>query len=199
MNWRSRIVGHGRLQVSEIISNPLNYRTHGDKQMAVVRASLAELGIVSSVIVNQGTGRLVDGHARLEEAMRLQESLGEPVFLDVEFVDLTDQEELQALLLLDASGAMAMHDRDALLVLVDGLSWESESLSELQREHEVSYAFNDEWHGRKDVDTDALEPWDNSKIKKLVKVAVPIERFEEVADAVDEWVRSLAVGYKVMR
>ena len=125
--WKSRIVGHDRIAASQILANPLNHRRHPQRQHDIVTASLDELGIVKSVIVNRTTGRLVDGHERVELALgRSPDAL-----VDVEYVELSEDEERKALLILDASSELATTDRDALLNLLDDLHTDSAPLLDL--------------------------------------------------------------------
>jgi hypothetical protein len=87
------------------------------KQRAVVSASIKELGFLKSVLVNTNTGYIVDGHARVWEALDEKQRLeragldSSSVLVDVEYVELTEEEELKALLLLDASSELADVDR----------------------------------------------------------------------------------------
>ncbi len=67
--WRNRIVGTGEVAPDELLANPRNWRTHPALQRAALRGSLTEVGWVQQVLVNQRTGHLVDGHARVEEAL----------------------------------------------------------------------------------------------------------------------------------
>jgi hypothetical protein len=197
--WTSKIVGHGKIKCTDVQMHPLNYRTHGEKQQEIVRDSMTELGIVQSIIINRTTGRLIDGHARVGEARKRQNATGQDVFLDAEYVDLTEKEELQALLLLDGTGALARQDRELIGFLVDGMTWEAESLQSFQQELLVQYAHDGEWGGKKDADLESIEDWSNANIKRLVKVAIPVERWSEVAEAVNGWLESAGYEYRVIK
>ena len=197
--WISKIVDHGKIKCTDVQLHPLNYRTHSDKQQEVVRDSMTELGIVQSIIINRTTGRLIDGHARVGEAIKRQLATGEDVYLDAEYVELTEKEELQALLLLDGTGALARNDRELIGMLVDGMTWEAESLKGLQKELTVQYANDGEWGGKKDADIDSIHDWSNDDIKRLVKVAIPVERWSEVVVAVNDWLASAGYDYRVIQ
>ena len=71
--WKTRIVGHDRVDPSQLTANPNNHRLHPVKQQKVIRGSLEELGIIKSVIVNKRTGLLVDGHERLEVVIKAKD------------------------------------------------------------------------------------------------------------------------------
>ena len=103
--WRNRIVGSGEAAPDQLVANPGNWRTHPGPQRDALRGSLAEVGWVAQVMVNRRTGYVVDGHARVEEAL----SRGEPS-VPVLYVDLSPEEEALVLATLDPIGAMA--DRD---------------------------------------------------------------------------------------
>jgi hypothetical protein len=106
--WRNRIVGTGEEAPDQLVANPLNWRTHPGPQRDALRGSLAEVGWVQQVLVNQRTGHVVDGHARVEEALSRQEAT-----VPVLYVDLSPEEEALVLATLDPIGAMATQGREA--------------------------------------------------------------------------------------
>lgn len=111
--WRNRIVGSGEEAPTQLVANPANWRTHPGPQRAALRGSLSEVGWVQQVMVNRATGNVVDGHARVEEAL----SRHEPT-VPVLYVDLSEDEERLVLATLDPLAAMAAQDDarlDALL------------------------------------------------------------------------------------
>jgi DNA modification methylase len=121
--WRNRITGSGTEDPAQLLANPDNWRSHPAAQRAALRGSLDTVGWVQQVMVNTVTGHVVDGHARIEEAI----SQGEPS-VPVLYVELTAEEEALVLATLDPIGAMAERDTaklDALLADVrvddDGL------------------------------------------------------------------------------
>jgi DNA modification methylase len=103
--WRNRIVGSGEEAPDQLVANPLNWRTHPGPQRDALRGSLSEIGWVQQVMVNRRTGFVVDGHARVEEAI----SAGAKT-VPVLYVDLSDEEERLILATLDPIGAMAQAD-----------------------------------------------------------------------------------------
>lgn len=103
---RNRIIGHGAELVDQMLANPLNFRLHPDNQQQALAGAIDDIGFIRSVTVNQRTGRVVDGHLRVTIAARSGvESL------PVEYVDLTEAEEAQALLSIDPIAAMAASDK----------------------------------------------------------------------------------------
>lgn len=112
--WKNRIVGSGEMPAAKFAANPLNARTHPKLQQAALVGSLTELGWIQNVIVNKTTGNVVDGHARIVEALKLGGDTPVP-YVEVE---LSEAEERLALATLDPISAMAGYDKaqlDALL------------------------------------------------------------------------------------
>jgi hypothetical protein len=122
--WRSKIVGHDRIDPASIVANPLNFRTHPQAQRDALAASIEEVGFVRSVTVNKRTGNLVDGHERVWQALKSEQPL-----IDVEYVDLSEEEERKMLAVLDAIGEMAEIDNDTFLALMDGVETSDAALA----------------------------------------------------------------------
>ena len=122
--WVSRIVGHDKVAASKLMANPFNHRLHPKNQRDVVSASIRELGFIKSVIVNRLTGHIVDGHERVRQA--LDEGPDTPV--DVEYIELSEEQERKALFVLDASSELADVDGDALASLFADMKLEDAAL-----------------------------------------------------------------------
>jgi hypothetical protein len=112
--WKNRIVGHGSKPASQFQAHPHNWRKHPQNQRKAVRGSLDSLGWIATVIENITTGRLIDGHERVWNA--LQNGDADVPFIQVE---LTEAEEAQALLSLDAISALAETDREQVNALLE--------------------------------------------------------------------------------
>lgn len=110
--WRNRIVGHGLEDADQLLANPANWRVHPKAQQDALAAVLTEVGWVQDVIVNQRTGFVVDGHARVALAI----SRGEKV--PVVYVDLDEAEEKLILATLDPLSTMAGTDKELLAGLM---------------------------------------------------------------------------------
>lgn len=111
--WRNRILGSGEEAPDQLAANPRNWRTHPAAQRKAVRGSLDTVGWVQQVIINRRTGNVVDGHARIEEAL----SRNEPS-VPVLYVDLSPEEEALVLATLDPIAAMAQADDERLRALL---------------------------------------------------------------------------------
>jgi ParB-like chromosome segregation protein Spo0J len=115
--WQNRILNYGTQKASLFKAHPSNYRRHPARQSKALKGSLDTLGWVQTIIVNKATGYIVDGHERVEAALRNGDA--EVPFITV---DLSPEEEAQALLSLDAIAALAQTDAgkvDELLRMVE--------------------------------------------------------------------------------
>lgn len=121
--FRNRIVGHGEVDPTQLVANPLNFRRHGAKQKAALRGSLNELGWIEEVLVNRVTGNMLDGHARVEEAIASHQPT-----VPVTYVELTEEEERAALASLDPIAAMATQDDTVLTDLLEQVDAKDQEL-----------------------------------------------------------------------
>jgi len=109
-NWQNRIKRLEYLPANQLLANPLNARRHPAKQRDALRGSLDSLGWYDAVIYNERTGYLVDGHARVEEQLTKDDSATIPVLV----VDLSEEEEAQALASHDWIAHLAEYDKQVL-------------------------------------------------------------------------------------
>lgn len=114
INLKSRIVGHGEEAPDNLTANPLNFRRHPKEQLNALKGSMKELGWIKTVIVNKRSGYVLDGHARVEEAIRQ----GLPS-IPVTYVDLDENEEKLALAVLDPITELAYRDDETLKLLLE--------------------------------------------------------------------------------
>jgi DNA modification methylase len=114
INLKSRIVGHGDEAPDNLTANPLNFRRHPKEQLNALKGSMKELGWIKTVIVNKRSGYVLDGHARVEEAIRQ----GLPS-IPVTYVDLDENEEKLALAVLDPITELAYRDDETLKLLLE--------------------------------------------------------------------------------
>lgn len=123
---RSRIVGEGEEAPDQLMANPLNWRTHPKAQVDALEGLLKQVGWVQRVIVNRRTGHVVDGHARVDLALRRSEAA-----VPVLYVDLAEHEERLVLAALDPIGGLAATDADKLAELLQDVSAEDAGLQAL--------------------------------------------------------------------
>lgn len=121
--WRNRIVGHADVDPRTLIPHPENWRRHPAIQQRALAGALEEVGLVAGVTVNQTTGRLLDGHLRVELALARGEAS-----VPVTYVALSELDEAVVLATFDPLGAMAEADGERLAALLGGLQVEDAAL-----------------------------------------------------------------------
>jgi hypothetical protein len=132
--WRSRIVGHAEVDPSTLVANPLNWRKHPAAQNRAIEGALETLGWVQQVIVNKGTGKMIDGHARVALAVKRGEAA-----VPVVYVDLSPEEERAALASLDPIAGLAVTDSAKLFAVTTDLQTGNLTLDAFLREqHEAA-------------------------------------------------------------
>jgi len=104
-SWANRIVGHENVDPTTLIKHDANWRLHPVMQQERMRGVLDDLGWLDELMVNKTTGKILNGHMRLDLALEQ----GEPS-VPVRYVELTEQEELKALATFDIIGMMAAQD-----------------------------------------------------------------------------------------
>jgi len=134
-DWRNRIVDHVVAEAANLVAHPSNYRNHPQPQVDALTGSLNDLGWIASVIVNRATGHLLDGHLRARLAAARHSRI------PVTVVELSEEEEREALLALDPIAAMATVDRERLATLLGEVESEEQGikllLERLAREHDL--------------------------------------------------------------
>lgn len=123
---RSRIVGEGFEAPDQLLANPLNWRVHPKHQADALEGVLEQVGWVQRVIVNRTTGHVVDGHLRVQLALRRNEP-GVPVL----YVELTPNEERLILATIDPIAGLASVDQALLDQVLQGITADSDALAAL--------------------------------------------------------------------
>jgi hypothetical protein len=123
---KNRIVGRGYESPKTLNPNPHNWRKHSKSQSDALEGLIDEVGWVQSVIKNKRTGNLVDGHLRVQMALKRGETK-----VPVTYVDLSPKEEKLALAMLDPIGAMATTDDKALARLASDLDADNINAQEM--------------------------------------------------------------------
>ena len=127
-HWQNRIVAHGDEPPENLLANPQNWRVHPAFQQEAMAATLDAIGFVQSVVVNQTTGHVIDGHLRVALAI----SRDEPS-VPVSYVRLSPDEERLALATFDPLASLAVGDTELLGELLRDVKpfVESEALTKL--------------------------------------------------------------------
>lgn len=115
-----------RKPASEFTKNPKNWRVHPENQRIMIRDILSSVGWAGVIVVNETTGHVIDGHARIEEALKNDDE-------EVPYVTITVTQEEEELLLatLDPIGELAGVDMEVLVSLQATIETESEALRDL--------------------------------------------------------------------
>lgn len=121
----NRIVEYGTKPADQFTANPLNPRIHPQFQREVMQAALKTVGWIAPVIENKRTGYLVDGHERVMQALLNNESV--PYVL----VDLSPEEENQALATFDPITSLAQYDSVNMTALLSDLHVDEIALQQL--------------------------------------------------------------------
>jgi len=124
--WRNRIVGHAEVDPKTLVPNPENWRLHPKGQQEAMQGALDDIGWVQEITVNKNTGVVVDGHLRLDLALRKLEPL-----VPIKIVDLSPDEEAAVLATLDPISAMAKTDKTKLKAILEVAKSQSTKMQEL--------------------------------------------------------------------
>ena len=124
-SFRDRVIGLRRVPANTLLPHPANWRRHPPAQNAALRGVLAEIGFADALIARETPAglQLIDGHLR-REVMGNQEV---PVLV----VDLDEAEAEQLLVTLDPLAAMASHDQEALLSLLESVRFQDKAVNDL--------------------------------------------------------------------
>jgi hypothetical protein len=126
-DWKNRIIEYGEMPANQYLAHELNARRHPGKQREALIGSLNEVGWVAPVIVSARTGKLLDGHARIEETLTKDENAPVPFVK----VDVSENEERTILASFDPITGLATYDREALDALLREVSTGEAALQEM--------------------------------------------------------------------
>jgi hypothetical protein len=123
-NWANRIVGYAEESPDQILANPQNWRIHSKNQQIAMAGVLDDIGFIAPVIVNRSTGHLVDGHLRVSLALRHDIKT-----IPVVYVEISEQEEKEALATFDPITNMAASD----MAMLEGLIKDLDHVNDASR------------------------------------------------------------------
>lgn len=130
-DWQNRLSNEIKLvPANQLLANPSNPRRHPAKQREALRGSLDTLGFVAPILVSKHSQFMLDGHARVEEALSKDENTLVPVLE----VDLEAHEESLFLASFDYITYMAEYDRDALESLLHDVNTDDNRLQAMLSE-----------------------------------------------------------------
>ena len=111
--WRNRILRYEQVDPETLKPHLSNWRLHPKRQEEALAGALSQVGWVQTVMVNQRTGNMIDGHLRVKLALRRREPE-----IPVIIVDLSEREEKMVLATLDPIAGMAGTDNERLKELL---------------------------------------------------------------------------------
>lgn len=123
---RVRILNYRLVPPEDLLAHPSNPRRHPAAQRDALRASLRALGWVAPILVNVQTQHVLDGHARVEEAL----SAHVPQVPVLE-VDLPPEDEPLFLSVYDPITALASYDQEQLAILLEDVQTDEAALQSL--------------------------------------------------------------------
>lgn len=136
MSFKNRIVSYGEKPADQFAAHPLNPRLHPQFQREVMQAALTGIGWLAPVIENKRTGYLIDGHERVMQALLNNEAVP---FVQV---DLSEEEEAEALATFDPIGALAQYDSQNLNALLSDMHVDEIPLQQLLANLSSQYGGN---------------------------------------------------------
>jgi len=125
--WTNRIVKYGQMPANQFLAHEMNARRHPAKQREALRGSLDAVGWIAPTVVSARSGKLLDGHARIEEALSVDESMTVP-FVEIE---VTEDEERLILAAYDPITGLATYDKDALSGLLRQVQTDDERINNM--------------------------------------------------------------------
>jgi hypothetical protein len=126
LGYQIRIVGYAMADPEQLLAHPDNYRVHPKNQQESLDGILSEVGFVQNIIVNEVTGRVIDGHLRV--ALALRKNIKS---IPITIVNLTEAEEALVLATFDPITAMAKIDNEKLEELLRYVETDNTALQEL--------------------------------------------------------------------
>lgn len=142
--------------------NPENWRVHPEEQVAALSEALSKVGWADALLLNETTGRLIDGHARAEHGDPNEE-------LPVLIGQWTEKQEKELLASLDPMAEFAEVSREKLTALLEEMADEDGAVGSLfddmAEEHELIFRnmaldLEDDEDAFEEEDTAAAGNWD---------------------------------------
>ncbi len=163
--WQNRIIESGEMPANQYLAHEMNARRHPGIQREALRGSLNAVGWIAPVIVSARTGKMLDGHARIEEALTKDENALVPFVK----VDVSEAEELLILGTFDPITNQATYDKGALDNLLQGISTGEDGLqallADLAAKQGLYYGDNEPVPGAGGDDFDTTPEEDQTRVQ----------------------------------
>lgn len=194
ITWVNKICGHEEVDPAQLLAHPLNWRVHSSYQQEALRGVIGDIGYIKSVTVSKRSGLVLDGHLRIIIALRDSVPL-----IPVEYVDLTEAEEAEALLTIDPIAALAGSDKDNLTALLSKVSTEDDAVLKLLTETAEDAGVSSKIIDYSDLD-EQLESMSGMEDESII-ISIPAKHKELVLEylANGESLTSAGLGRGVMK
>lgn len=106
-----------RVGIGDVFPDERNPRLHGERNIEAIMDSFRQFGQVEPLLVQEGTGKLIAGHGRLEALGRLGETE-----VDVVYLDINEQAAMALNIALNRTSELGEWDVGVLGDLLDDLS-----------------------------------------------------------------------------
>jgi hypothetical protein len=169
--WVKKIVGNADVPPGDLILNDKNFRLHPASQKQALQGVISDIGFLRSVTVNKRTGRVIDGALRLTLALET----GQPT-IPVEYVDLTEEEEAEALATIDPIAALAETDKPMLEALLRQIQSPDSAVQKMLADLAAKHGL---------LQTAALAQDQSGQIKEQYQVLVTCEAEEQQAELLE--------------
>ena len=123
---KNRIEGQEEVNPEELLAHPFNWRVHPKEQQKALQSSLDKIGLVKQVIVNKKTNHVVDGHLRVNIALRNGEEK-----IPVVYIDVSKEEEKIIHASLDPLVSLGVADEDMLQDLIKDVELDNGYLNKI--------------------------------------------------------------------
>ena len=126
LKMKDRVKELRRVRAGDLLPNSAQWRVHNKAQTDAMRGVLEEIGFAGAALAYENAeGQLVlcDGH--------LRSSLDKNAVIPVLVLDVNEDEAKKLLATYDPLSAMAQHDQEALLSLLDSVRFQSQAVNDM--------------------------------------------------------------------
>ena len=190
MKLRDRIKGLRRVDASELIPNPKNWRTHPESQANAMKGILAEVGVAGAALARETPEglMLIDGHLRAE-VMTGQ--------VPVLVLDVNEEEADKILASYDTVSQMATIDAEKLEELLVGVATDNDAVTSMLNDLAVQANLVTTSWDQSTVDPDSVDDYNEKEEVAVLKILTPRDGHEAVVEKVEAVIRDLDATLKV--
>jgi len=124
-DWEIRIIGSDLVDADQLMGHPENAKIHPLAQQKTMASILKRVGWVQAVVVNQRTGRILDGHMRVAMAISANQKV------PVNYVDIDEADEPLVIATFDHVASQSVLDDDMFVGLIQQIENVDEPMAKL--------------------------------------------------------------------